>query len=90
MQVATVTLAECCRWGDENLDSVPGAGRLAVLLGRAVDAVLELPSSEDPQRAAFLKALDAPRLREMEQVGAWVLELDTLVGRVPILRIPVD
>ncbi len=59
-------------------------------LGRAVDAVLELPSSEDPQRAAFLKALDAPRLREMEQVGAWVLELDTLVGRVPILRIPVD
>ncbi|MEW2385086.1 hypothetical protein AB0873_23785 [Micromonospora sp. NPDC047707] len=38
MQVATVTLAECCRWGDENLDSVPGAGRLAVLLGRAVDA----------------------------------------------------
>ncbi|NJP32747.1 SCO6745 family protein [Micromonospora thermarum] len=38
MRVATVTLGECCRWGDENLDSVPGAARLAVLLGRAVDA----------------------------------------------------
>ncbi|QGN45463.1 SCO6745 family protein [Micromonospora sp. WMMD558] len=38
MRVATATLAECCRWGDENLDSVSGAGRLAVLLGRAVDA----------------------------------------------------
>ncbi|MDM4722457.1 hypothetical protein QTQ03_23760 [Micromonospora sp. WMMA1363] len=38
MRVATVTVAECCRWGDENFDARPGAGRLAGLLGRAVEA----------------------------------------------------
>ncbi|MFI7575139.1 hypothetical protein [Micromonospora sp. NPDC049497] len=38
VEVAAATLDECCRWGDDRLGPVPDVGRLAVLLGHAVEA----------------------------------------------------
>ncbi|MGN9807924.1 SCO6745 family protein [Micromonospora sp. BQ11] len=38
VEVAAATLDECCRWGDERLGPVPDVGRLAGLLGNAVEA----------------------------------------------------
>ncbi|GGM62804.1 hypothetical protein GCM10011608_55040 [Micromonospora sonchi] len=37
-EVATASLAECCRWGDENLSALPGVDRFATLVERAVAA----------------------------------------------------
>ncbi|MER7169095.1 hypothetical protein ABT336_23890 [Micromonospora sp. NPDC000207] len=37
-EVAAASLAECCRWGDEQLAALPGVDRLALLLDRAVEA----------------------------------------------------
>ncbi|GIJ25936.1 hypothetical protein Vqi01_10980 [Micromonospora qiuiae] len=37
-EVAAASLAECCRWGDENLSALPGVDRLATLVERAVAA----------------------------------------------------
>ncbi|WP_341718999.1 hypothetical protein QQG74_04325 [Micromonospora sp. FIMYZ51] len=38
VEVAAASLAECCRWGEENLATVPGVDRLATLVERAVAA----------------------------------------------------
>ncbi|WP_320066012.1 SCO6745 family protein [Micromonospora sp. RTGN7] len=37
LEVAEASLAECCRWGDENLAHLPGVDRLAALLHRVID-----------------------------------------------------
>ncbi|TDC81742.1 hypothetical protein E1193_13930 [Micromonospora sp. KC606] len=36
IEVAAANLAECCRWGAQHLDGLPGTPRLATLLDRAV------------------------------------------------------
>ncbi|MGN9774340.1 SCO6745 family protein [Micromonospora sp. H33] len=91
MQVATATLAECCRWGDENLDSVPGAGRLAVLLGRAVDAAdaAGMPlfaawrAMPVPERAAGARVAVSLRLLREHFTGAHLLAVRA-AGMTPL------
>ncbi|SCL27411.1 hypothetical protein GA0070616_3495 [Micromonospora nigra] len=55
-EVAAVNLAECCRWGDEQLGRLPGVDRLAALLDRAVAAA---DASGLPLFAAW-RAMPAP------------------------------
>ncbi|MEU5947504.1 hypothetical protein ABZ793_18305 [Micromonospora sp. NPDC047465] len=81
VEVAAATLAECCRWGDEHLDALPGAGRLAALLGRAVEAAdaSGMPlfaawrAMPVPERTAGARAAVGLRLLREHFAGAYLL-----------------
>ncbi|SCL49463.1 hypothetical protein GA0070617_1189 [Micromonospora yangpuensis] len=57
VEVAAVSLAECCRWGDERLTALPGVDRLAALLVRVVAAA---DATGMPLFAAW-RAMPVPR-----------------------------
>ncbi|MER7888332.1 hypothetical protein ABTX15_00715 [Micromonospora sp. NPDC094482] len=80
-EVAAATLAECCRWGSQHLDSVPGVDRLAGLLERAVGAAdaSGMPlfaawrAMPVPGRTAGARAAAALRLLREHFAGAYLL-----------------
>jgi hypothetical protein len=71
-QIAEHHLAECCRWGREKLDDLPGAVRLAELAERVVAAA-------DPSGLPLFAAWRAVRAPE-DGPGARVAVLGRLLG----------
>lgn len=80
-EVAAATLAECCRWGSENLDDAPRVERLVNLLERTVHAAdgSGLPlfaagrAVPVPGRSAGARAAAALRLLREYFTGAYLL-----------------
>ncbi|MEU6073051.1 hypothetical protein [Micromonospora sp. NPDC047074] len=81
VEVAAATLDECCRWGDEQLDGLPGTGRLTTLLGHAVDAAdasgmplfAALRAMPVPARTAGARAAVGLRLLREHFTGAHLI-----------------
>ncbi|MER7457135.1 hypothetical protein [Micromonospora sp. NPDC126480] len=90
-QVAAATLLECCRWGDENVDPLPDAGRLAELLERAVEAAdaTGMPlfaawrAMPVPERSAGARAAASLRLLREHFAGAYLLAVRA-AGMTPL------
>ncbi|MEV1329019.1 hypothetical protein AB0J20_05520 [Micromonospora costi] len=90
-EVAAASLAECCRWGAEQLDGAPRIDRLAVLLERAVAAAdaSGMPlfaawrAMPVPGRSAGARAAAALRLLREHYTGAYLLAVRA-AGMTPL------
>lgn len=89
--VAACRLAECARWGSENLDPVPGVDRLVTLAARVVDAAeaVAMPifaaarAVPQPDGTAGAKAALLIHLLQ-EQRAAATLVATTVCGLTPV------
>ncbi|SCF43513.1 hypothetical protein GA0074696_5840 [Micromonospora purpureochromogenes] len=91
LEVANANLAECCRWGAQHLDDLPGMPRLAALLERVVTAAdaTGMPlfaawrAMPVPQHAAGARAAVALLLLREHFTGAYLLAVRA-AGMTPL------